>query len=73
MDDALKANPFDGDFLAQTDRCLRSKIVIARKRRACDACGKEILPKDRIMTATYVIDGRIISYSWCSTCCNSDA
>lgn len=67
----LQVNVFDGDFGSPTDKCLKNKIVTARKRRNCSTCYREIMPGTRIRVSAHIFDGELHHYSWCEKCCEA--
>ncbi len=71
--EVLNYNPFEGDFGAPGDKCLKDKIVTARKGGFCHDCGQEIKPGERIRSAAHIFDGALMGYRWCQLCCEAMA
>lgn len=71
--DVMSYNPFDGDFGAPGDRLLRDRIVTARSGGDCHLCGGKIQPGTRIRSRSGVIDGSLMSWRWCTACCEAMA
>lgn len=72
--EALKYNPFDGDFGDVGDRTLHDKIVCFRKPRRCHCCGKDVKPgtQGRSLTMLWMSDGPM-SYAYCHECTEAQA
>lgn len=69
LTEALKYNPFDGDFGEPGDRELRDKIVKFRKAGPCHICGGDVVPgtRGRSLTMLWMSDGPM-NYRYCSEC-----
>lgn len=69
LTEALKYNPFDGDFGDQGDRELRDKLVKFRKRSTCQICAQEVIPGTigRTLVMLWQSDG-IMDYRYCHEC-----
>ena len=67
--DALKYNPFEGDFGEPGDITLKDKIGIIRKPRACHLCDDVIEKGERVRIRTDISQGNIMSFVWCNKCC----
>lgn len=72
--EALKYNPFEGDFGDVGDRILRDKIVRFRKSRTCHCCAQEVKPgtQGRSLTMLWMSDGPM-SYAYCHDCTEAQA
>lgn len=70
MDKVLEFNPFEGDFGEQGDRVLSDKVVKARKERKCSHCSSLIQKGDYVRSMSAKFDGELMSYAWCSECCD---
>lgn len=68
---ALDFNPFEGDFGEPGDRTLRDALVTARKQHECTHCGGTISAGQKHRSRTDVICGDLLSYRWCSLCCDA--
>jgi hypothetical protein len=71
--EVLAHDPFQGDFGDPGDRTLSDKVVTARKAAKCHDCGGPIVPKERIRSRTDICEGNIMSFRWCSLCCEAMA
>ncbi len=69
----LGCNPFEGDFGAPGDKCLKDRMGTARKPGPCSLCRQEIQPGARVRIAAHIFDGQLHSYRWCSLCCSAMA
>lgn len=67
--EALRYNPFEGDFGTQDDKTLSDKIVTVRKERACWHCLGAVKVGEKARSRTDLFDGEIHSYTWCVKCC----
>ena len=65
----LQCDPFEGDFGAPGDKCLKDRMGTARKPGPCSLCGQEIQPGERVRIAAHIFDGQLHSYRWCASCC----
>jgi hypothetical protein len=74
LSEALKYNPFDGDFGDVGDRELRDKIVRFRKARACHCCAQKTKPGTlgRSLVMLWMTDGPM-SYAYCHECTQAQA
>jgi hypothetical protein len=74
LKEALRYNPFDGDFGEVGDRELRDKIVTFRTGGCCHCCGQDIEPgtRGRSLTMLWVSDG-VMSYRYCAPCTQAQA
>jgi hypothetical protein len=69
----LSADPFAGDFGEPGDRTLVDKMAVARKAGECRVCAGTIKPGERVRRRVDVVEGRIETYRFCSTCCHAFA
>lgn len=67
--EALRANPFEGDFGDQGDKVLKDYIATARKARPCQDCADQIAPGTRVRLLSGRFDGQLRNYAWCAGCC----
>lgn len=67
----LDFNPFEGDFGEPGDRTLRDALVQAKKPHECTHCGGPIIVGEKHRSRTDVISGDLMSYRWCSLCCDA--
>jgi hypothetical protein len=67
--EALKYNPFEGDFGDQGDRELSDKLVKFRKSAVCHVCAQEIAlgTIGRSLTMLWQTDG-VMDYRYCHEC-----
>ena len=66
---ALRWNPFDGDFGSTRDRKFKDKIVKFRKERHCSCCKGNVIPETYGRAITWLWDGDgVMSYSYCTEC-----
>jgi hypothetical protein len=73
--DCLACDPFAGDYggASADDRILSDRIVTARKGGECQTCAGPVQPGTRIRTRTEVYDGDLMSFRWCTECCEAMA
>lgn len=71
--DVLKFHPFQDDFGLPSDRCFSDKIAVARKPGPCHGCAQTISAGERIRRSTWLFDGEVRTYRWCSLCCDAMA
>lgn len=71
IEDALKYDPFEGDFGAPGDRPLTDKIVTAKKQYACWHCKYPIAIGERHRSRSDISDGCFMSFRWCASCCQA--
>lgn len=67
----LRFDPFQGDYggSGDYDRVLKDKMVTARKPGPCHHCSTTIQPGDRVRSRSEIYDGDMMSFRWCSGCC----
>jgi hypothetical protein len=72
-DKVLAYDPFSGDFEGGGcgDRVLKDKMVTARKEAKCFICKETIKPKDRIRTIVEVYDDELMTFKFCTQCCEA--
>lgn len=68
--DALKYNPFDGDFGTVGDRCFSDKLVRFRKAGPCHICGFDVRPGmiGRRSVRYWADDKITTTYRYCALC-----
>lgn len=69
----LTHDPFAGDFGGPGDRCLKDKMVTARKSGPCHNCNQVIQTGDRVRSRSDIADGELMSFRWCRLCCEAMA
>lgn len=74
-EDVLAYDPFSGDFEGggDRDRLLKDKMVTARKEATCHICRETIKPKDRVRTIVEVYGNKLMSFKFCTACCEAMA
>lgn len=72
-ENALAHDMFAGDFGTPDDHVFRNAMVTARKAGPCHCCREEIQPKSRIRSQTEKYDGEIMTFRWCTLCCEAMA
>lgn len=70
MSKVLEFDPFDGDFGEQSDKVFSDNIVKARKERGCSHCSTKVQKGDYVRSMSAKFDGELMSYTWCSECCD---
>lgn len=73
QEDCLACDPFEGDFGEPGDRTLKDKIIKVRKPGPCHLCDQEIKKKELARSRTDIFDGELMSFRWCSLCCEAMA
>ena len=68
--DALKYNPFQGDFGEVNDAGFGDSIVTFRKAGPCHICGFDVRPgmKGRRLTKYWSDDKTVRTYRYCTLC-----
>lgn len=74
LTEALKYNPFEGDFGDQGDREMRDGLVKFRKGGQCHICAQEVQPgtTGRSLTMLWRSDG-MMTYRYCAECTQAQA
>ena len=74
LTEALKYNPFEGDFGDQCDREMSDKLVKFRVTNPCHICGGDVVPgtTGRSLTMLWASDG-MMTYRYCAPCTQAQA
>jgi len=74
LSEALKYNPFEGDFGDQGDREMSDKLVKFRKVNQCHVCGGNVEPgtTGRSLAMLWQTDG-MMTYRYCAECTQAQA
>lgn len=63
----LAHDPFAGDD--SDGRILSDKMVTTRKTAKCHQCAETIAVGQRVRSRSEVVDGELMAFKWCQTCC----
>lgn len=73
LEAALHYDPFAGDEGYDGDRCLRDGMVRTRATHWCHMCDCGIYRGELTRCAVWIFAGEIVTYRWCSECCEAMA